>query len=51
MFGPQWIERFVRTQIQEAISVALEDAFLNGGGASKDQPVGLTKNIMRIMVL
>ncbi|MCD9060699.1 phage major capsid protein [Staphylococcus chromogenes] len=45
MFGPQWIERFVRTQIQEAISVALEDAFLNGGGASKDQPVGLTKNI------
>ena len=28
MFGPNWVERFVRTQIEEAISVALE-VFLN----------------------
>ena len=45
MFGPNWVERFVRTQIEEAISVALEAAFLTGEGASKDQPVGLMKDI------
>ncbi|XVK95975.1 phage major capsid protein [Staphylococcus nepalensis] len=45
MFGPQWVERFVRTQIEEAIAVALEQAFLNGEGAAQDQPVGLTKDI------
>ena len=45
MFGPNWVERFVRTQIEEAISVALEVAFLTGEGASKDQPVGLMKDI------
>ncbi|AAX90997.1 phage major capsid protein [Staphylococcus pseudintermedius] len=44
-FGPAWIERFVRTQIQEAISVALESAIINGGGAAKTQPVGLMKDV------
>ena len=32
MFGPNWVERFVRTQIEEAISVALEAGFLTGEG-------------------
>ncbi|WP_281197381.1 phage major capsid protein [Staphylococcus felis] len=45
IFGPDWIERFVRTQIQEAISVGLEAAIINGGGAAKTQPVGLMKDI------
>ncbi|MBU7228488.1 phage major capsid protein [Staphylococcus pseudintermedius] len=45
IFGPSWIERFVRTQIQEAISVALESAIIAGGGAAKTQPVGLMKDI------
>ncbi|REH76202.1 phage major capsid protein [Staphylococcus felis] len=45
IFGPSWIERFVRTQIQEAISVGLEAAIINGGGAAKTQPVGLMKDI------
>lgn len=45
IFGPNWIERFVRTQIQEAIAVGLESAVINGGGASQLQPVGLTKDI------
>ena len=49
MFGPNWVERFVRTQIEEAISVALE-AFLTGEGASKDQPVGLMKDIQEMAV-
>ena len=38
-FGPAWIERFVRVQIEEAFAVALETAFLKGTG--KDQPIGL----------
>lgn len=45
MFGPNWVERFVRTQIEEAISVALEAGFLTGEGATKNQPVGLMKDI------
>ncbi|WP_256089949.1 ribosomal protein bL12, partial [Staphylococcus aureus] len=31
-FGPAWIERFVRVQIEEAFAVALETAFLKGTG-------------------
>lgn len=42
-FGPAWIERFVRLQIQEAFSVALELAFLTGDG--QDKPIGLDRNI------
>lgn len=42
-FGPAWIERFVRLQIQEAFAVALEEAFLNGTG--KDQPIGLNRQV------
>lgn len=42
-FGPAWVERFVRMQIQEAFSVALELAFLTGDG--NDKPVGLDRNI------
>ena len=45
MFGPNWVECFVRTQIEEAISVALEAGFLTGEGAAKNQPVGLMKDI------
>lgn len=42
-FGPAWVERFVRLQIQEAYAVALELAFLNGDG--QDKPVGLDRDI------
>ncbi|GEL67247.1 phage major capsid protein [Marinilactibacillus psychrotolerans] len=42
-FGPAWIERFVRLQIQEAFSVALELAFLTGDG--QDKPIGLDRDI------
>lgn len=47
MFGPEWVERYVRTQIEEAISLSLEEGFLNGGGAADDQPVGLMKDIQQ----
>lgn len=42
-YGPAWVERFVRLQIQEALSVALELAFLTGDG--NDKPVGLDRDI------
>ena len=42
-FGPSWVERFVRTQIEEAFAVALEAAFLVGTG--KEQPVGLNRQV------
>ncbi len=44
-FGPSWVESFVRLQIQEAFSVALELAFLTGTG--KDQPVGLNRKVAK----
>ncbi|WP_039067662.1 phage major capsid protein [Staphylococcus shinii] len=42
-FGPAWVERFVRLQIEEAFAVALEAAFLNGTG--KEQPIGLGRQV------
>lgn len=42
-YGPEWVERFVRAQIVEAISTALELAYINGSG--QDQPVGLMKDV------
>ncbi|MHA6806340.1 phage major capsid protein [Staphylococcus capitis subsp. urealyticus] len=42
-FGPAWIERFVRLQIEEAFAVALEAAFLAGTG--KEQPIGLNRQV------
>jgi hypothetical protein len=42
-FGAAWVERFVRLQIEEAFSVALEVAFLTGDG--QDKPVGLDRDI------
>lgn len=42
-FGPAWIEKFVRLQIEEAFAVALEAAFLAGTG--KEQPIGLNRQV------
>lgn len=42
-FGPAWIERFVRLQIEEAFAVALEAAFLSGDG--KEKPIGLNRQV------
>ncbi|WP_436870297.1 phage major capsid protein [Staphylococcus shinii] len=42
-FGPAWVERFVRLQIEEAFAVALEAAFLKGTG--KEQPIGLSRQV------
>lgn len=44
-FGPAWVETFVRIQIQEAFSVALELAFISGDG--QDKPIGLDRDIKK----
>lgn len=41
--GYEWIDRYVRMCLGEAIAVALEEAIINGTGS--DQPLGLTKVI------
>lgn len=43
--GPEWVERYVRTLLVESYSVGLEFGFVNGGGATANQPVGLTKDV------
>ena len=44
-FGPAWIESYVRTQIVETFAVALENGFINGAGPTKDEPVGLIRDL------
>lgn len=44
-FGPQWIKKFVVTQITEAFAVASEEAFLTGDG--KDKPIGLNRDVSK----
>lgn len=43
-FGPEWVERFVRAQLAEAIGVRLEAGVVNGGGSAVNQPIGMTKD-------
>lgn len=44
-FGPEWIKRYVKTQIVEANAVALEEAFIVGDG--NDKPVGLNRQVQK----
>lgn len=44
-YGPQWVEAFVRAQIVETFSLALEQGFLRGAGPVKDEPIGLIKDL------
>lgn len=39
--GYEWLDRFVRECLREALATAFEDAILNGDGSNK--PIGLTK--------
>lgn len=41
--GPEWIERYVRTILSEAMKAGLEKGYVAGDG--KDQPVGLLYNV------
>lgn len=41
--GPEWLDRYVRAVLSEAISLALEEAIIAGTG--KDQPIGMIKDL------
>lgn len=41
--GPEWVERYVRTILVEALQVALEKAFVVGTG--KNEPIGLNRDL------
>lgn len=45
-FGPQWVERYVRTQLSEAMALKLEEGIVLGKGAASNEPYGLTKNLI-----
>lgn len=46
-FGPTWTEAYVRTQIVETFAVALENGFINGAGPTKDEPIGLVRDLKK----
>lgn len=46
--GPEWLDRYVRAVLSEAISLALELAIVAGTG--KDQPIGMIKNLKGAVV-
>lgn len=41
--GPAWLDRYVRTILQEALYLGLEEAIINGTG--KDQPIGMNRQV------
>jgi hypothetical protein len=43
--GPVWLERYVRTLLVESYSTGLEFGFVDGGGATVNQPIGLNKDV------
>lgn len=46
--GPEWLDRYVRTVLSEAMAIALESAIVAGTG--KDQPIGMIKNLKGAVV-
>ncbi|MEY9973162.1 hypothetical protein ABH966_003546 [Lysinibacillus sp. RC46] len=44
-FGPKWVAAYVQTQITETYAVALENAIINGAGPTKEEPIGLIRNL------
>src|SRR5699024_6127433 len=41
--GPEWLDRYIRAVLGEAMSIGLEEAIIAGTG--KDQPIGMTKDL------
>ena len=47
VFGPKWIEAYVREQIKETYAVALENTIINGVGPNKHEPIGLIRDLQK----
>lgn len=41
--GPEWLDRYVREALYEALANGLEDGIVNGTG--KDMPIGMTRQV------
>lgn len=41
--GPQWLDKYVREVLKDALYVGLEEGIVNGTGV--DQPIGMTKDL------
>lgn len=41
--GPEWLDRYVRAVLTEAMAIALEEAIVSGTG--NDQPIGMMKDL------
>lgn len=46
-FGPEYVERYVRAQLAEAIGLKLEEGIVTGNGSLQNQPVGLDKDMTK----
>lgn len=46
-FGPEYVERYVRLQLAEAIGLKLEEGIVTGNGSLQNQPVGLNKDMTK----
>lgn len=43
--GAEWLDKYVRTLLQEAIYLGLEDGIINGKGGATKQPIGMRKDL------
>lgn len=45
--GPEWLDRYVRTVLAEALALGLEDGIINGRGITSgtNEPIGMTRNL------
>lgn len=43
--GPEWVERYVRTILTEAMRAGLERGYIAGRGPAQNEPIGLLKNV------
>ncbi|ELH1823703.1 phage major capsid protein [Staphylococcus pseudintermedius] len=46
-FGPEWVERYVRLQLAEAMGAKLEEGIVKGNDPVQNQPVGLIKDMVK----
>lgn len=44
-FGPKWVAAYVQAQVTETFAVAMESAVINGVGPTKDEPIGLIRDL------
>ena len=43
--GPKYIADYMEKLLGEVMATGLETGFLNGGGSTQHQPIGLTKDV------